>query len=350
MKTNPIVDLDQISINLKTAERIKKKINILYIFHLKIYLLFGIKNLNSIDHCSEDKDIIIDNFSKEKNFYLKEQNYQTFKDECHQEFLDILKFKSYRPLKDTYDLCHYIEFGPKIVVTDYANQYYKAIIPPIEHRLYARRGCFIGQRNIKDMLLKAIFRQIDSDIGFKIDDFDDKISYKNINNIKKYLRNDDKKSLLNIIYNTFMGSKNMSSLIRDFFDINSLIEKGSKIKDLLNLDDRMLKKINDSIINNYMDRYCKQIKNINVLGLAKIFHKLPQDEHLDFVKKFIYHDSIKNTEFKLQFAVIFYKLMSRDNRDEFISFLTKKADHSILSKLRFYNYHKDDKNTSCACI
>lgn len=39
----------------------------------------------------------------------------------------------------------------------------------------------------------------------------------------------------------------MSILIRDFFDINSLIEKGSKIKDLLNLDDQMLKKINDSI-------------------------------------------------------------------------------------------------------
>ena len=65
---------------------------------------------------------------------------------------------------------------------------------------------------------------------------------------------------------------------------------------------------------------------------------------------FIYHDSIKNTEFKLQFAVIFYKLMSRDNRDYFISFLTEKADHSILNELTWYDYDKNDKNTSCACI
>ncbi len=176
MKTDPIIDLGQISINLKNAKLIKK-INILYIFHLKIYLLFGIKNLNSIDYYSEDKDIIIDNFSKEKNFYLKKQNYQTFKNECHQKFLDILKFKSYRPLRATYDLCHYKEFGPKIVITDYANQYYKAIIPGFEDRLYARR-CFFVPRNIKDMLLEAIFKQRDLDIGFKIDDFDNKISYK----------------------------------------------------------------------------------------------------------------------------------------------------------------------------
>ena len=78
MKTDTIVDFDQISINLKTAELIKKKINILYIFHLKVYLLFGIKNLNSIDHFSEDKDIIIDNFSKEKNFYLKKTKLSNF--------------------------------------------------------------------------------------------------------------------------------------------------------------------------------------------------------------------------------------------------------------------------------
>jgi hypothetical protein len=104
------------------------------------------------------------------------------------------------------------------------------------------------------------------------------------------------------------------------------------------------------LIDDYMDHYCKKIKHISVLGLAKFFHKLPPEKHLAFVKKFIYHDSIKNTEFKLQFAVIFYKLMSRDNRDYFISFLTEKADHSILNELTWYDYDKNDKNTSCACI
>jgi hypothetical protein len=55
----------------------------------------------------------------------------------------------------------------------------------------------------KRILLKGIVNQINVDTRFKIDDFDSKISYKNINNIKQYLRDDDKKSLLNIICNTF---------------------------------------------------------------------------------------------------------------------------------------------------